>query len=218
MKPHPRTTAALAVVGSLLTVPAAADAATVAAPSCGRIVPGQPTIPLSGSGFTPGSAVTFRTADGQTLGSAVADAAGNAAVTVPGPALPGGVERRSLQLVGSDAAGLVSPAAPFDVVKITATLPDRARPTSRVRIRAYGFQTGRTVYLHVRRSGRTRGSFRLSRAGGACGIASRRLRYMPLRRYSAGTYEYVFQHTRRFDATAPGVLLRVSIIRRARTG
>jgi hypothetical protein len=213
--PHRRTTATLAVAGTLLTVPVAAEAASVAAPSCGRVVPGQPTIPVSGSGFTPGSPVTFRTADGQTLGTAVADAAGNAAVTVPGPNLPADVERRSLQLVGSDAAGLVSPAAPFDVVKITATLPDRARPGSRVRIRAYGFQTGRTVYLHVRRSGRTRGSFRISRARGACGIASRRLRYMPLRRYSTGAYDYIFQHTRRFDPSEPGVRLRISIIRRA---
>lgn len=34
------------------------------------------------------------------------------------------------------------------------------------------------------------------------------LRYMPLNRWSTGTYDYVFQHTRRFDRTKPGLRLR----------
>ena len=215
---HRRIATLTLAVSALAAVPAGAQAAAIVVPECGRIVPGQKTIPVSGSGFTPNSFVTLRTADGQTAGGAATDAAGNFADTIFGPSLGLNDVRRSLQLVGTDAQGLASPPVPFNVVKITATVPDRARPGSRVRYRVYGFQPGRTVYLHVRRSGRTRGTFKVSRANGACGIASRRMRYMPLRRYSTGTYDYYFQHTKRFDRSEPGVRLRISIIRRARVG
>jgi hypothetical protein len=49
-------------------------------------------------------------------------------------------------------------------------------------------------------------------------LASRRLRYMPLRRWSTGTYTYEFQQSKRFQADRPRVQLRISIVRTVRAG
>jgi hypothetical protein len=103
------------------------------------------------------------------------------------------------------------------VTKVGADLPQRARPTSRVRMRVFGFQPGRTVFLHVRRGGRTRGTFRIGVPAAPCGTAARRLRYMPLRRWSTGSYTYEFQQSKRFDRKKPRVQLRVSLFRSAAT-
>lgn len=215
-----RGTAAVAAAGTVLALaaPAGAQAAAIVAPECGRVVLGQKTIPIQGSGFTPNSFVRLQTTDGQTVGGAATDAAGNFVDSFFGPSLPRNVEQRSFQLAASDSQGVAAPPVPFNVVKITATVPDRARPGSRVRYRVYGFNPGQTVYLHIRRGGKTRGSFKVSRANGACGIASRRMKYMPLRRYSTGVYDYYFQHSKKFDRSQPGVKLSISIIRRIRFG
>lgn len=213
---HRITRAAVAAAG-LLAVPSAAQAAAITVPPCARVLPGQKTIPISGTGFTAGSFIRVDDAasSGETLGSATADAAGNFTDRFFGPTFPNAdTNQMTVNVSAVDDQGVASPPVPLQVVRITATLPDRARPTSRVRYRVYGFETGRRVYLHIRRGGRTRGTFRISTATGPCGVATRRLRYMPLRRWSTGTYDYYFQHTRRFDRTKPGVKLQISIVRR----
>jgi hypothetical protein len=202
---------------AVFAVPPAAQGAAITVPECARVLPAQKTIPISGTGFRPGGFVRVLDQAGQSLGSAVADPAGNFADNFFGPTFPNPRSNQlTLQVSAVDDQGVASPPVPLQVVKITATMPDRARPTSRVRYRVFGFETGRRVYLHIRRGGRTRGSFRIANAKGACGIASRRMRYMPLRRYRTGTYDYYFQHTRRFDRSAPAVRLRISIVRRVR--
>ena len=216
---HRLTRAAVAAAGLLavLAVPSAAQAAAIAGPPCARVLPGQKTIPVAGTGFTAGSSVRVNDAAnaGNTLGSTTADAAGNFNDLFFGPTFPDAeTNQMTVNVSGVDDQGVASPPVPLQVVRITATLPDRARPTSRVRYRVFGFQTGKRVYLHIRRGGKTRGSFRISTATGPCGIATRRLRYMPLRRWSTGTYDYYFQHTRRFDRREPGVKLQISIVRR----
>jgi hypothetical protein len=216
---HRLTRAALGAAGLLaaLAVPSAAQAAAITVPECARVLPAQRTIPVAGTGFTPGSSVQVTDAANQSnsLGTASTDAAGNFNDLFFGPTFPDAdTNQLTLNVSAVDSAGVASPPVPLQVVRITATLPDRARPTSRVRYRVFGFETGKRVYLHIRRGGKTRGTFRISNANGPCGIASRRLRYMPLRRWSTGTYDYYFQHTRRFDRSKPGVRLRISIIRR----
>lgn len=213
---HRLALAAVALI-AVLAVPSAAQAAAITVPACARVLPGQRTIPISGTGFTAGSFIRVNDAANasSTLGSATADAAGAFNDLFYGPTFPSAnTNRMTVNVSGVDDQGVASPPVPLQVVRITATLPDRARPTSRVRYRVYGFETGRRVYLHIRRGGKTRGSFRIATATGPCGIASRRLRYMPLRRWGTGTYDYYFQHTRRFDRSKPGVKLRISIVRR----
>ena len=75
---------------------------------------------------------------------------------------------------------------------------------------------GRSLYLHIRRGGRTKGTFRIGRASGACGLTSRRLRYMPLRRWSTGTYDYWFSNTSRFRKSRTLYGYRIDIYRRLR--
>jgi hypothetical protein len=216
-----RARVAMATVGvGLAAVPAAAEAAAIVAAPCSRAVLGQKTVPIQGTGFTPNSFVSIKTADGQTLGGAATDPAGNFADVFFGSTLFPSINSTKLttQLVATDSAGVAAPAIPFQMVKITATVPEKARPGSRVTYRVLGFDTGKNVYLHVRRGGKTRGTFKIAKAKGDCGIATRRLRYMPLRSYRTGTYDYYFQHTKKFDRTAPGVKLSISIVRRIRFG
>ena len=196
-----------------LAAPAPAGAATLVVPECSAALPGQRTVALRGTGFRPGSLVQLA-ADGQAVGTVQADAAGGIADTLLAPALSS--LRRTIQtfqLTGTDDAGTTA-TVPLQVVRVTATLPERARPASRVRFRVSGFQPGRRVYLHVRRNGRTRGTFRIGTATAPCGVVSRRMRYMPLRRFTTGVYDYVFQLSPRFRPADPAVRLRVSIVRR----
>ena len=210
------TLTALAVLAPL-TAASTAGAAAIAVPACSVSLPGQRTVNLQGSGFAP-NAVVRLAADGQQFGSVTADAAGNVADALLPPAFSSlSRNMQTFALTGDDGAGNTA-TADLRVTRVTATLPNRARPTSRVRYRVFGFAPGRTVYLHVRRGGRTRGSFRIGTAAAPCGTASRRLRYMPVRRFSTGTYEYWFQLSRRFDRTQPSVRLRIAITRRVRTG
>lgn len=214
-----RVRAALAVAGlGLAVTPAAAEAAAIVAPTCARSVLAQKTVPVQGTGFTPNSFVTVKAADGKTLGGAATDAAGNFADTFFGSSLFPSINSTKLttQLVATDSAGVAAPPIPFQMVKITATIPERARPGSRVTYRVSGFDTGKRVYLHIRRGGKTRGTFRIATAKTDCGIATRKMRYMPLKSYSTGTYDYYFQHTSKFDRNAAGVKLSVSIVRRVR--
>jgi len=205
---------ALAVLTSLAAAPGA-SAASLAVPPCSVSLPGQQTVNVQGNGFAPNSFVRLA-ADGQSFGGLQADAAGNVAGAVAAP--PFASLDRNLQtfaLTGDDGAGNTA-TADLRVTRVTATLPDRARPARRVRYRVFGFAPGRRVYLHVRRGGRTRGTFRVGTAAAPCGTASRRMRFMPVRRFSTGTYEYWFQLTRKFDRTQPSVRLRIAITRRLR--
>ena len=212
-----RAVAAAAGLGAVLAIPAVAQAATIAVPPCARVDPPQKTIPIQGAGFRPGGFIRVLDAANanNSLGSTTADAAGGFNDLFFSPTFPDAdTNLMTLNVKAVDDQGVESLPVPLQVVKITATLPDRARPTSRVRYRVFGFGTGRRVYLHIRRGGRTRGSFRISDAKGPCGIATRRMRYMPLRRWSTGTYDYYFQHTRRYDRSELAVRLRIGIIRR----
>lgn len=203
----------------LLALPASASAsaATVAsAEPCVRLVPGEPTLPITATGFTPNGFVRV-TADGQPIGSGVADAAGNFSAPFFAPTPEGRRTEQTFQLAATDSAGVAAPAVPLRVTRLTVTLPRRARPTSRVRFRAHGFRNEEPVYLHVRRGGRTLRSVRLGPAQGPCGTVSRRMKYLPLARFSAGNYDYYFNQVRRFDRkAAPTVRLRVLIFRTAR--
>ncbi len=153
---------ALAVLAPLGAAPAA-EAASLAVPPCSVSLPGQQTVNVQGSGFAPNSFVRLA-ADGQSFGGLTADAAGNVAGAVSAP--PFASLSRNLQtfaLTGDDGAGNTA-TADLRVTRVTATLPDRAKPTRRVRYRVFGFAPGRRVYLHVRRGGRTRGTFRIGTA------------------------------------------------------
>jgi hypothetical protein len=197
-----------------LALPAAAAGATLTSTAaCPRIVDDQPTFRLNGTGFTPNTPVQFKAGD-TLLGTVTSDAAGNAGGDFEAPELSSRARnKQTFPFLAGDAAGIITPPVSLPVVRIIVDLPDRARPTSRVRYRVYGFGDNEPVYLHVRRGGRTRGTFKIGTAAPPCGQTERRLRFMPLRSYSTGSYEYWFQQVARFDRAQPAYRVAISITR-----
>jgi hypothetical protein len=199
---------ALVAVTALFIVPAA-EAATVATPAtCVRVVPGQLTFPVQASGFTASSALTF-TADGSPFGNGTADAAGNFDNTADPSTwfdangiLPADKNTGTVQLAASDAAGVAAAPVPVSIARITVTgPPDVVKPNKRVRFRVFGFQPNKRVYLHIRRKGKTLGRTSLGRTDSPCGNVSKRIPFMPLKRYQNvnGTYRYFFSHSKKFS-------------------
>jgi len=207
---------AVAAVACALTFPVEVFAASLTTSErCLRVVTGQRTFPVLSSGFTPGAVVTV-TADGRTVGSGIADASGTWSELLPAPPITDGRRvSRTFEVTAMDSRGVFAAPITVDAIRLTARLPRRSGPRERVPYRVFGFASGRPVYLHVRRDGRTRESFRLGTPAGPCGRLSRRMRFMPLRRWSTGVYDYWFTQTRRFERDAePAVALRVLIPRR----
>jgi hypothetical protein len=203
-----------------LAVPAAAPAAAIGPDRpCARYIPtlGEPTWQAIGTGFTPSSVVTVR-ADDQVIGSGAADATGALTLPALAPTLKSAnTNEQTFTLTAGDSAGLAATPSQLRVVRFGVDLPRQARPRSRVRYRAFGFAAGKGVYLHVRRGGQTRGRFSLGEAKGDCGKTSKRMRYVPLRRYRTGTYEYWFTQNRRFSRNDIGYRLSITVTRRIRT-
>ena len=206
-----------AVSAATLLAPTTAVAADISVPACSKAIPGTRTVEVRGTGFRPNEVVSLE-ADGDFFGRAVTDATGAFRDALLPPSFSSARRMtQTFELSAVDADGRAA-TAPMRVTRVNAVLPRRARPGSEVRMRVYGFDVGRDVYLHVRRNGRTRGTFRIGRAGSPCGSASRRLKYMPLRRWSSGTYVYEFQQSPRFRSDRLSVQQPVSVVRNAAAG
>lgn len=212
--PRPlRLAVGMAVLLPALAVATLAEAGTLTVPPCVVQIPGTKTFPIQGSGFTPGSFVQVA-ADGQTLGSVPVDAAGNVNDALFAPQLSSSSRnQQTFQVTANDGQGQVFGPVAVPVTRIIVDIPNRAKPRSRVRYRLYGFNPGQRVYLHLRRGGKTRGTFRMGTAAGPCGTLTKRLRYMPLSRYSPGTYDYYFQHSAKFNRAAQFYTLKITITR-----
>jgi hypothetical protein len=178
-----------------------------------RQIPGAKSFPVQGAGFTPGAFVRV-TADGQLVGSVQADAAGNINDALfPPPLSSSSRNQQTFQILADDGQGQVAGPVAALVTRVAVDMPHRARPRSRVRYRLYGFNPGQRVYLHVRRGGKTRGTFSMGTAAGPCGTVTKRLRYMPVTRYSTGAYDYYFGHTAKFNRSQQLYRVTISIIR-----
>jgi hypothetical protein len=191
----------------------AAQAGTLTVPPCVRQIPGAKTFPVQGSGFTPMSFLRV-TADGQVIGSTQVDAAGNVNDALFPPLLSSSSRnQQTFQIAADDGAGQTFGPVAVPVTRVSVEMPARAKPASRVRYRLYGFNPGQRVYLHVRRGGKTRGTFSMGTAAGPCGTLTKRLRYMPVRRYSSGTYDYYFGHTSKFVRAQQIYRVKINIFR-----
>jgi hypothetical protein len=193
-----------------------AQAASVGSPAlCVRVIPNAKTFPVVADGFAPGAFIIFK-ADDATVGSGTADQTGhfdNSADPFFPPVLPFGTDLRTYQLTADDGAGTVAGPVPIPVTNVVVRAPANSKPRKRVRFRVFGFAPGERVYLHVRRGGKTKGRFSLGTTSAPCGTLTKRMRFMPLRRYSTGTYRYYFSHSRRFDRTKVIYEARVRIYR-----
>jgi hypothetical protein len=206
--------ALLGLAGTLaaLSVPSTASAAAVAAgQQCARS--GTASFNLITSGWAPGAGLTIHL--GNVATAVTADAGGvfstaGAPLTAPTLGKPG-VKRVSLSVTdGATTAGPVT----TKIVQRGVHVPDRATPSQVVRYQSYGFPLHKRLYLHVRRGGKTKGTFRIGRPTGVCGLVTRKLRYMPLRRWRTGSYDYWFSNTRRFRSSRTLYGYRINISRR----
>lgn len=214
---HRAALAPLIALTAALGPAAAAQAQATVASSvpCVRSVPGVKSFPLTATGFPAGAALTFK-ADGSPFGTGLADAAGNfdnGTDPFVAPALPAERNLRTYQLTAEDGQGTIAGPVAVPVSRITVVAPSNARPSRRVRFRLFGFRAAARAYLHVRRSGETKGRFALGRTAGPCGTLTKRLRFMPLRNYRIGTYRYYFSHSRRYRRDRAIYQARVRIYR-----
>jgi hypothetical protein len=141
--------------------------------------------------------LTFKV-DGQTVGTGAADAAGafnNAAAPFTPPAPKGNLQ--SVTLTADDGATVAT--SPMKIVRLIVTVPSKAKPSKRVKYRAFGFQPGKRLYLFVRRGGKTKGRFTLGKPTGECGTLTKKLRYMPLKSWSTGLYDFWYSQTKTYS-------------------
>ncbi len=205
---------ALALAG--LAVAPTAQAATVAPQvPCVRVIPGLKTFPVVADGFPAGAFLTFK-ADGTSVGAGQADPAGhfdNLADPFGPPFLPSGRNHTTVQLTADDGAGTVAGPVPVEVANVRVVAPSSSKPAKKVRFRVFGFLSGKRVYLHVRRNNRTKGRFSLGKTKGACGLVTKKMRFMPVVNYRTGTYRYYFSHSKRFSKTKAVYQAKVRIYR-----
>jgi hypothetical protein len=193
---------AVAIVSVALAVPATASAATLTVDPVKPCYREQDRVFLIAQGYTPNGFVDF-TRDGNLVRRLQADATGLIQGNLRLPGLIMG--RSTLTYVATDVA---DPARTAQVSLLTTAIdvrvaPETGAPNRRLRIRARGFEGGRTLWAHVRRTGRRPGArvrtrtVRIGRVKGPCWTvtAQRRL----FRRGTApGRYRVQFDTFRRY--------------------
>lgn len=203
----------IAAAGLGLGLAPAAPAATLESPvPCVRSLAQVKSFPLTATGFPAGAALTFL-ADGRAFGNGQADAAGsfdNRLDPFVAPALDRYLQ--TVQVSADDGAGTVAGPIPVRMTQIAVDAPARSDPAKKVRFRVFGFADGQRVYLHVRRNGATKKRVTMGRAAAPCGTLSKRMRFMPVRKYRIGTYLYAFSHSPRYrkDRTIFQAKVRIS--------
>jgi hypothetical protein len=197
-----------ALGGAALLVSIAAPASAQAAPAvasvtpCVRYVgtnPPAPTLGVVASGFPANAPLSISFA-AQPVAAVTADATG-AFSTGTSPFTPP-VTRKNLEtvtLAAQDNAGNTA-TAQVQFVRLGVIVPHgRFRPSKKVKYRAFGFAPGKRIYLFVRRGGKTRGRFSLGKAKGDCGLLTKKMRFMPLKHYTPGVYEFWYSHSKRYS-------------------
>jgi hypothetical protein len=202
-----------ATLGLLGTAAAPAAAATIYTLPCNvdtRVV-GAKTVPLVGTGFTPGGLVTIQTNSTAApapayLVSGQADAAGNFTTTASPPLFNNfDAQEQTFNLIATDQTNpAVVAIAQFQQVRLGyVTNPDNGRPSRRATHTVRGFRVGKEVWLHFRYHGKTRRNVSLGAAQAPCGKAERKMRLLPTRSRRGKWTVYVDQVRKFHAATQP---------------
>jgi hypothetical protein len=203
--------AAAVIIGLVAAAPA--GAATLAVN--GACFLDSDTVTVTGSGFTPGAAVSYAF-DGVTATSGTADAAGNIASQIAAPVLPVDSLEHTYNLTGTDQANLANVGTTqVTVTKLTASLsPQRARPRRKIKFNVRGMPPGVTLYLHYVYRGRSRGTVTLGKPSAPCGTLSVRRRFFPFNNPHVGIWTFQFDDKRRYSSkTRPAIRGKVQIYR-----
>jgi len=208
-----RLLAAPAALALLALAPAAHGATLTANKPC---FGANDNLVLTGTGFTPNAPVAFGVSSNgvnRAIADRVANPAGAFQYASPTPSI-GLTRRRTDTFFAVDRANpALRAAAPILLSRVRVTVTPGSGRASRVRrVRATGFTTGRTLYAHIRRGGRTRRNVRIGRLRGVCRSVSARRRL--LRGLRPGRYRVQFDVARRYKRTRrQRVLFDVSIFR-----
>jgi hypothetical protein len=210
-----------------------ASAATLApGVSCARYIPqlaGQQWIPVSGTGFTPNTDPAINTialnyADGDLAGFAPLAADGTFGTNVFMPndfisSSAGRTKTYTLTAVDRQTPGLT---ASTQITLVRAGVD--ARPSNlrrnigrKVRWSSYGAPTGTVLWMHWTFKGNLLARRKLGRAKGACGIARKRLPFVPVRpRF--GTWKVFFTPGKRFSRRRALFRVDLNVFRTAGSG
>lgn len=213
-----RTIAAASTAATVLALATPAHAATITAPPC---VASVGTVPISGTGFTPGSLVTVKYATSATgtpsyLTSATADVAGNFTASAGAPSF--NPFSRNLQTFTIGAGDNVNPAltafGSFKQVRVGySTNPSTGNPRIQATHTVRGLTPGRNTYLHFRYHGATKRNIKLGTADSPCGIASKRMRLLPTTSHPGEWTVYADQAATYHRGTQPQLKYRFTIRR-----
>jgi hypothetical protein len=208
----------VATVGSMTTRAGAQSPAPAVSVTLGCVIFGGDytalEVPLRGSGFSPSSpgvpnVVTLHTTtksqpEPKFLGTTQTDASGTFfGATAPAIFKSNKTQDQQFTLIATDGLNpQIVATTTFRQVRAGYTrVPDPKRPEQKVRHVARGFQTGETVWAHFRHGATTQANKRLGVAKGPCGIASRKMRVLPVKRPALGTWKVYVDERKTFVAT-----------------
>jgi hypothetical protein len=185
--------AAAVAAAAVLAAPAAAGAATLG------VLPVKPcyrlgeSVLMGGSGYTPNGGIQVN-ANGRVIGLLAADGAGNLAASLK-IGVPTGLKTYSA-IDTSNTANQASTQLRVSRVAVSVK-PKSGRPGRVLRIKARGFTTAKTLYVHILR-GKKRLNRRIGKLKGACHTLSVRKK-MFSRHTRAGTYTVQFDGKRHYS-------------------
>ena len=165
-------------------------------------LPGGQELPCAADGFAAGAFLTFK-ADGAT--SAAAGRPGRPLRQLADPSTwfqPQPLQSNvgTLQLTAEDGAGGVAGPVPVKVGQPHGHRPSgTVKPHKKVKFRVFGFQTSKKIYLHIRRSGKTKGRVLAGHAPTRLRPRSKRMRFMPLRQLQDRHLRVLFSHSKKFS-------------------
>jgi hypothetical protein len=197
-----------------LALPLSAEAATLSVDR--PCYPVGTAMVVSGGGFTPGAPVRLSYSNaGPAPVNATADGAGNFAQAIPAPAISR--SEQTITVGATDGANTGSAPARVTKTELTVRPSRRVSPTRRVLYRVRGFPGLRRVYMHYVYRKRRRATVRLTRPRGRCGVFSRRMRMLPVRRLRFGRWTIQVDASRRYSPlTTPRLTGRLTIFRTVR--
>ncbi len=214
--PARRILVAASSAATVLAFAASAGAATITTTPCVRTADGQGTVPITGTGFTPGATVSIRSDPAGIFSSATTDAAGNFSTTASAPSF--NPFARQLQTFKIGAVDGVNPAiaatTSYQQVRIGYTTnPSTGKPTRQATHTVRGFIPGKSIYLHFRFQGQTKRNVKLGMASSPCGVASKRMALLPTRSRPGKWTVYADQASTYSKSTQPQLKYSFTITR-----
>ncbi len=159
---------------------------------------------IAGTGFRPNSSVTLSTTAKtkpapKPLGSASTNAEGTFLATT-GAAIFNTYKTLDQMFTLTASDGQIGASTTFRQVRLSySRVPSRSDPHKRVKHIARGFTIGNPVWAHFRYNGTTRANKRLGVAEGPCGIATRTMRALPVKRADFGSWRVIVDEEKKFS-------------------